>query len=302
VPSNSGAAVYRKANSAWTKVTGIDNNSFVVGDAKNANVFYAYNRTTGVFYKSTDQGASFAKVSEPGTSNDKKFRSIPGYEGDLWLPVAVRDDNGNPKSGSLKHSTDGGATWTDVKGMGYCEAVGYGISKSGEGYPAIYAFGIVDNVLGVFVSDDKGESWSRVNDDAHEYGGLANGEFVMGDMNTYGVVYMSTAGRGVAARVPSDWEMGTSESSAAVKSVPKQESTVKFSKLASLEGSNLNLTVNNSRVNVALFDLKGNRIFSKSYTSSTVLPLNEMVNSRGAYIVRVTSGSTQMLTAKVNLH
>ena len=160
----------------------------------------------------------------------------------------------------------------------------------------------MDNVLGVFVSDDKGESWSRVNDDAHEYGGLANGEFVMGDMNTYGVVYMSTAGRGVAARVPSDWEMGTSESSAAVKSVPKQESTVKFSKLASLEGSNLNLTVNNARVNVALFDLKGNRVFAKSYTSSTVLPLNDMVKSRGAYIVRVTSGSTQMLTAKVNLY
>ena len=59
---------------------------------------------------------------------------------------------------------------------------------------------------------------------------------------------------------------------------------------------------NNARVNVALFDLKGNRVFSKSYTSSTVLSLNEMVNARGAYIVRVMSGSTLMLTAKVNLH
>lgn len=301
VPGNSDAAVYRKANSAWNKVSGIDNNSFVVGDAKNANVFYAYNRTTGVFYKSTDKGASFVKVSEPGTSNDKKFRSIPGYEGDLWLPVAVRDDNGNPKNGSLKHSTDGGATWTDANGMGYCEAVGYGISKTGKGYPAIYAFGKVDDVLGVFVSDDQGATWTRVNDDAHEYGGLANGEFVMGDMNTYGVVYMSTAGRGIAVRVPSDWDMGTSESTAAVKSVPQQEPTVQFSKLATLEGSNLNLTVNNARVNVALFDLKGNRVFSKSYTSSTVLSLNEMVNARGAYIVRVMSGSTLMLTAKVNL-
>ena len=256
----------------------------------------AMNGSVGSFYREEGEEYNIRVIY------DKKFRSIPGYEGDLWLPVAVRDDNGNPKNGSLKHSTDGGATWTDANGMGYCEAVGYGISKTGKGYPAIYAFGKVDDVLGVFVSDDQGATWTRVNDDAHEYGGLANGEFVMGDMNTYGVVYMSTAGRGIAVRVPSDWDMGTSESTAAVKSVPQQEPTVQFSKLATLEGSNLNLTVNNARVNVALFDLKGNRVFSKSYTSSTVLSLNEMVNARGAYIVRVMSGSTLMLTAKVNLH
>ena len=42
---------------------------------------------------------------------------------------------------------------------------------------------------------------TRVNDDNHEYGGLANGEFVMGDMNTFGVVYMSTAGRGIVVGI-----------------------------------------------------------------------------------------------------
>ena len=60
-------------------------------------------------------------------------------------------------------------------------------------------------MTGVFQSIDEGANWARVNDDGHEYGGLANGEFVIGDMNTFGVVYMSTAGRGIAARLPSLW-------------------------------------------------------------------------------------------------
>jgi large repetitive protein len=53
-------------------------------------------------------------------------------------------------------------------------------------------------VTGIFSSTDKGATWTRVNDDAHQYGGPGNGQFVQGDMNTYGRVYMSTAGRGIA--------------------------------------------------------------------------------------------------------
>ncbi|MBP5246587.1 MAG: hypothetical protein J6Z31_01860 [Fibrobacter sp.] len=302
VPGSGTTKVMRNYNSTtWENVSGIDANSFVVGDPENAKVFYAYDRTTGSFYKSSDQGASFSSVSTPGKSNFKKFRAIPGYEGDLWLPIGLQDENGNPSSGKLLHSTDGGSTWSEISGVGYCEAVGFGAPKTKGDYPAIYVQAKIDGTNGVFGSDDKGATWNRVNDDAHEFGGLANGEFVMGDMNTYGVVYMSTAGRGVAARVPSDWDMGSSESSSALKPA-NQESSLKFSRFATIEGSNLNLTVNNARVNVALYDLKGNRLFSRSYTSSTVVPLNEMAKARGAYVVRVTSGSTVMLSAKVNLH
>jgi hypothetical protein len=49
----------------------------------------------------------------------------------------------------------------------------------------------------------------RVNDDAHEYGGPANGQFVIGDMNTYGVVYMSSAGRGVLYGKPATQSVPT---------------------------------------------------------------------------------------------
>jgi xyloglucan-specific exo-beta-1,4-glucanase len=60
----------------------------------------------------------------------------------------------------------------------------------------------VGGVRGVHRSTDTGATWSRINDDAHEYGGPGNGQFVMGDMNTFGVAYMSTAGRGIAYGKP----------------------------------------------------------------------------------------------------
>ena len=301
VPGNSEASVYYNSNSAWAKVSGIDNNSFVVGDPENANVFYAYNRTTGDFYKSTDAGASFAKISSPGVSNDKKFRAIPGKEGDLWLPIAERDEKGNPKSGSLKHSVDGGKTWVEISGLTYCEAVGYGISKTGEGYPAIYAFGIVDDVLGVFGSDDQGKTWTRVNDDGHEYGGLANGEFVMGDMNTYGVVYMSTAGRGVAARVPSSWKMGTSTSGGTTGEIDPSGIVNKTHSNVSVayRHGNLELQLASANARVTVFDMQGKLIFAKYFSSNASIPLKSLVPAKGSYFVQVNNGKKILFNSKV---
>ena len=207
----------------------------------------------------------------------------------MWLPVAIQDpSNGTPASGKLLHSTDGGATWAAVEGVGYCEAVGFGAPKEKGGYPAIYVFATIDGVTGVFGSDDKGKTWTRVNDDGHEYGGLANGEFVMGDMNTYGVVYMSTAGRGIAARVPSDWNMGSSSSEGNTKVAP----SVKAIALASVTyaNGNLELRLNATVARVSVFDMRGKKISSRYYSSSASVPLRELVRAKGSYFVRVDNG------------
>ncbi|MDR2582871.1 MAG: hypothetical protein LBC75_05255, partial [Fibromonadaceae bacterium] len=179
--------VQRYANSAWSTVSGI-NGSYVVGDPENANIFYAYNRKSGTMSKSTDKGISFSKVSTPGTSDFSKFRLVPNKEGDIWLPLT---ENG------LARSTDGGASFKPISTVSYCEAVGFGKAADGKTFPTVFIFGTVGSATGVFMSTDEGESWVRANDDDHEYGGLANGEFVVGDMNVYGRVYMSTAGRGI---------------------------------------------------------------------------------------------------------
>jgi hypothetical protein len=66
----------------------------------------------------------------------------------------------------------------------------------------LYIWGTVGGVRGVHRSLDAGASWLRINDDAHQYGGPGNGQFVVGDMNVFGVVYMSTAGRGIVYGKP----------------------------------------------------------------------------------------------------
>lgn len=291
-----GDKVFRNYNSTtWDNATGISANAYVVSDPKNEDVFYAYEKSTGAFYKSSDKGKSFAKVSEPGISQFKKFRAIPGYSGDLWLPVALQDEKGNPKSGKLLRSTDAGATWNALDGVGYCEAVGFGAPKEKGNYPAIYIFATIKNVTGVFASDDSGKTWTRINDDFHEYGGLANGEFVMGDMNTYGVVYMSTAGRGIAARVPSSFKMGSSESKGSIKLVANK---LKNSNVIYSNG-NLNLTLKNSVARISVFDMKGQKIYSGYFTKSVSIPVSTLVKSKGSYIVRINSEKETLFAKKI---
>jgi hypothetical protein len=53
------------------------------------------------------------------------------------------------------------------------------------------------DVEGIYASTDGGNSWFRVNDDEHQFGGTGNGNFIVGDMNTYGTFYMSTVGAGI---------------------------------------------------------------------------------------------------------
>ena len=42
-----------------------------------------------------------------------------------------------------------------------------------------------------------GETWTWVDDDAHQYGHLANAGAILADVNDYGKVYRSTAGIGI---------------------------------------------------------------------------------------------------------
>jgi len=75
--------------------------------------------------------------------------------------------------------------------------VGVGKAASGKTYPAILIWGKVGGVEGLHISDDAGATWTRINDAQHQYGGPGNAQIVDGDMNLYGRVYMSTAGRGI---------------------------------------------------------------------------------------------------------
>ncbi|MFP5039356.1 WD40/YVTN/BNR-like repeat-containing protein [Parasediminibacterium sp. JCM 36343] len=189
---NGSDTIYRTTDkgTTWTKVTNlILQNAVPVADMVDPQKFYAYDNNTGAFWKSTDRGASFTNIASIGTGGARLIRAVPDSNGHVWIAM---------NSGGLKYTQDAGATFTSISGITSCSAVGFGKALVGTTYPAIYIWATIGGIEGVYRSTDKGANWTRVNDDAHEYGGLGNGVFVIGSMNTYGRVFMSTAGRGIA--------------------------------------------------------------------------------------------------------
>ena len=96
-------------------------------------------------------------------------------------------------------SEDHGKTFTRIDGVSNCQVMGLGRGKNDGDPCAIYMWGqpTKDDPLGLYWSEDEGKTWKRINDDNHQFGGTGNGEFVYGDFNVYGRVYMSTVGLGV---------------------------------------------------------------------------------------------------------
>jgi hypothetical protein len=182
---------YRSVNNGanWTVATGlVINGARPVADPVNVNKFYAYNNSNGNLMISTNGGTSFSMSGSAGSGGSKVIRVAPGREGDIWVPLY---------NGGLTRSTNSGQNFTKLTNVAACASVGFGKAAPGKNFPTIYIWGTVGGIVGIHRSIDEGVTWKRVNDDAHEYGGPANGQFVIGDMNVYGRVYMSTAGRGI---------------------------------------------------------------------------------------------------------
>ncbi|PJI07417.1 MULTISPECIES: dockerin type I domain-containing protein [Clostridium] len=170
---------------SWTTCKGLPQAVKVRSDRVNPKKFYAFGG--GKFYVSTDGGATFtASAASLPKTNNNIFKTVIGHEGDIWI---------SGEKNGLLHSTDSGATFTKVSGVDDSETVGFGKSKTDGGYPAIYMNATISGTTGVFRSDDEGATWTRINDDDHQYG--SPNYCITGDPNKYGRVYFGTNGRGV---------------------------------------------------------------------------------------------------------
>jgi photosystem II stability/assembly factor-like uncharacterized protein len=124
----------------------------------------------------------------------------PNAEGDIWLA------DGN----TVYHSTDSGATWTKLNNFASiwgshdtwswpevqgASVVALGKAMKGAKYTAaVYVVGTISGQWGVYRSDDGGNTWTRINDDAHQYGGIG---LLAADQNIYGRIYAASGGRGL---------------------------------------------------------------------------------------------------------
>jgi hypothetical protein len=186
---------FTAASPTWTAVASLAGSAArPAADPLKSNKFYGYDSGNGRVLVSSDGGASFAPAATLAAGGSALLRAAPGREGDLWVAL-----NG----GGLSRSTDSGASFTQIANVGHCGAVGFGKTMSGASYPTVFIWGEAGGgKRGLYRSTDAGATWTRINDDAHQFGGPGNGQFVVGDMNTEGVVYMSTVGRGLVYGVP----------------------------------------------------------------------------------------------------
>jgi hypothetical protein len=73
-------------------------------------------------------------------------------------------------------------------------AFGCGKSASPNGSPALYLFGKIESLSGIFRSDDEGRTWLHLNDADHQFGWITR---LTGDPRVFGRVYLATTGRGI---------------------------------------------------------------------------------------------------------
>lgn len=185
-PSEGGNSYYSTdRGESWEKCTGIASNYYVCFDTVNNN--YVYATGGGMFLVSSDGGKTF-KDTYVSMSNAKRFAQPYGIEGKIILALGS----------SVAISTDHGESFEVIKTVKDCEAVGVGKS-SDDGKPyVIYIWGEVGELgEGVYSSEDEGQTWTKLTDEQHQFGGTGNGAFLIGDYNEYGTFYMSTVGLGV---------------------------------------------------------------------------------------------------------
>ena len=183
----------------WLACAGISPHARVVADTVNPARFYTFDLLDGRLLASTNGAVSFAAIPATfpkaegfagrsgfsGAGNAALFPT-PGIEGDLWL--AFNNANG------LYHSTNGGANFARSDRVQEAYSLGFGKAAPGRDFPALYLAGKIEQIPGLFRSDDAGTNWVRINDDQHQFGWIGH---VTGDPRIYGRVYFATGGRGI---------------------------------------------------------------------------------------------------------
>ena len=184
--AQSGSATSYSINhgTTWAASAGVPSGFAPVADRVNGSKFFVYDSSAGRIYVSTDAGATFVGAASVPTGAAPML-AVPGLEGHLWLPCW---------GSGLRRSTDSGASFTIMGSVQEGYAVGFGMPAAGQTYPAVFIWGKIAGVVGLYRSDDTGATWTRINDDQHQFGYI---NWMSGDPRVFGRVYLATSGRGI---------------------------------------------------------------------------------------------------------
>lgn len=183
-PSDVAPAYSTNNGSSWNSLSAyLPVGVSVFSDGANANLFYAYAPSSGVFYASSNKGLSWY-TAYSGLPTYGQPYPVTGIQGDIWLAT----------SNGLYHSTNSGTSWSVLGTVSSATAVSTGKAAAGASYQTLYLVGTISGVTGVFRSTNEGSSWTQINNSANQWGGL---RFIAGDPRTFGTVYLGTSGRGI---------------------------------------------------------------------------------------------------------
>lgn len=196
-PERSNAYATHDKGTTWTQVNDLPINTKVIADKVNDKKFYAMDLFGGKFFVSQDNGTSFqslplqlpggvpqskANRADPRGGQDRLYAS-PDKEGDLWLAAF---------DGLYHGKADG--VFTKLGQVQQIRGFGFGKAAPGNPHPALFLVGSIDDINGIFRSDDGAKTWTCINDPQHQWGLILH---VSGDPKKYGRVYVGTHGRGI---------------------------------------------------------------------------------------------------------
>lgn len=297
------ATVYRSTDNGktWeeTKTGEQTNYARIVADPVDPKTFYVMN-SMGTLYKSTDAGETFtaaeARLQNEGAgvyyNGGGLIRTVPGKEGHLWVPMdqaQVWLSKGFSENG-LAYTEDGGKTWNNCEGASTAIAVGIGKAKEGADYETIFIWGAAKSGddIGIYRSTDKCKTFERVNDNMHQFGGPGNGNFVQGDMNNFGVVYMSTVGRGLIVGAPEGTKFVEITDGIKTESNSRNHSMIQYNRVLQIEAP--------SNSTLSIYDISGKLVMEHPVGLNNTITLDKV--PAGKYVARLTSSNNKKLLTR----
>ena len=172
----------------------------------------------GIFVEESDPMIVYSYSYLKKTETNPKGKNILGISGDggkTFMNKIISDNDGNEFSNRIAYLGKGkialsagnngiyivsqyGEKITKVENVEYCKTIGFGAPENKNDDNTLYMYGrpLKNDPDGLYRSQDGGFSWVLVN---HEqlYGGTGDGNFVVGDMNNFGLFYMSSLGYGI---------------------------------------------------------------------------------------------------------
>lgn len=201
----------------WLAASGVPRVVRVLADRVDPQRFYAQDLAGGGLLVSHDGGQQFKPIGgalgriakkshQPWYGpNTVQLHAVPGQAGGLFLASSF--------DGLIRGNDEGHVQWKSGV-IQAADSLGFGKAAPDLPGPTLFLAGKLGGQSGLFLSIDGGHRWLRINDDAHQYGGISH---VTGDPRVFGRVYFAGRGRGVFYG-----DLAVSGAAASKASLPKE--------------------------------------------------------------------------------